>query len=177
MSGGQFVRIELFAIRGPCSLCVEAGKSLRGNLCLGCIFVRRERSILFRRCHTPIRHVLIVFSRCLSISGSEFRSFGNNRGLSAGGKRSRCEHDGEQSDGRHAAPTSYRNPTGNKAGWNSGGTVARRSQAPQQSHDFTMGVIIASQLTTHRAQGTGWPAPEPAARSAVAPRDSSIFCW
>src|SRR5712671_7764974 len=43
MSGGQFVRIEPFAARGLCSFCVEAGKSMRRNPCLGCIFVRRER--------------------------------------------------------------------------------------------------------------------------------------
>ena len=47
MSGGQFVRIELFAVRGPRSLGVEAGKSLRGNLSVGCIFGRRQRRMLF----------------------------------------------------------------------------------------------------------------------------------
>src|SRR5258706_278474 len=53
MSGGQFARIEPFAARGLCSFCVEAGKSMRCNLCLGCIFIR---GMLLRDRHTPIRH-------------------------------------------------------------------------------------------------------------------------
>jgi hypothetical protein len=56
MSGGQFVGIELFTVRGLCSLCVEAGKSMRRNLCLGWIFVRSERGMLSRDRHTPIGH-------------------------------------------------------------------------------------------------------------------------
>ena len=48
MSGGQFVGIEFFAARGPGSFFVEAGKSVRRNLCFGCIFVRRERGMLSR---------------------------------------------------------------------------------------------------------------------------------
>src|SRR5882672_5423889 len=53
MSGCQFARIEPFAARCVCSFCVEAGKSMRPNLCLGCIFVRRERGMLFRDRYTP----------------------------------------------------------------------------------------------------------------------------
>jgi hypothetical protein len=56
MSGGQFVRIEPFAARGVCSFCVEAGKSMRRNLCLCCIFVRRKPGMGFRDRHTPIRY-------------------------------------------------------------------------------------------------------------------------
>ena len=69
MSGGQFVGIEPFTVRGLCSLCVEAGKSMRRNLCLGCIFVRSERGMLSRDRHTPIRHercCSILLQRCLS---------------------------------------------------------------------------------------------------------------
>src|ERR1700719_4054749 len=56
MSGGQFVRIELFAARGLRSFCVEARNSMRCNLCLGCISIRRERGMLLRDRHAPIRH-------------------------------------------------------------------------------------------------------------------------
>ena len=48
MRGGQFVRIELFAARGPRALRVEAGKSLRGHRRGGRIVVPRERGMLFR---------------------------------------------------------------------------------------------------------------------------------
>jgi hypothetical protein len=47
MRGGQIVRIELFAARGLCPLCVEAGNSLRNSLCLGRIVVRREPGVPF----------------------------------------------------------------------------------------------------------------------------------
>ena len=53
MSGGQFVRIELFAARGLRSFCVEARNSMRCNLCLGCISIRRERGMLLRDRHAP----------------------------------------------------------------------------------------------------------------------------
>jgi hypothetical protein len=56
MSRGQFVRIELFTVRGLCSFRVEAGKPGRRNLCLGRLFVRRERGMFFRDRHTPVRH-------------------------------------------------------------------------------------------------------------------------
>ena len=55
MSGGQFVRIELFAARGLCPLCIEAGNSQRSSLCLGRIVVRCERGMLFRGRDTPVR--------------------------------------------------------------------------------------------------------------------------
>src|SRR5258707_15557724 len=67
MSGSQFLRIELLAARRLCSLRVEAGKSMRPNLCLGCIFVRRERGMLFRDRHTRHERCLSILShRCLS---------------------------------------------------------------------------------------------------------------
>jgi len=53
MSGGQIVRIELFAARGLCSLCIEAGNSLRSGLCLGRLVVRRERGMPFYGRDTP----------------------------------------------------------------------------------------------------------------------------
>src|ERR1700716_4301244 len=55
MSGGQFARIEFFAARGPRSLRVEAGNSLRGRLCLPSIFPRRERGMLFYGSDAPVR--------------------------------------------------------------------------------------------------------------------------
>src|SRR5713101_8257593 len=63
MSGGQFVRIEPFAARGLCSFWVEAGKSMRRNPCLGCIFVRRERGMLLRDRHAP--HAAIIENKRL----------------------------------------------------------------------------------------------------------------
>jgi hypothetical protein len=54
MSGGQFLRVELFAARGLRSFCVEAGDSMRRNLCLGCIFVRPKRGMPFRDRHAPV---------------------------------------------------------------------------------------------------------------------------
>ena len=54
MSGSQIVRIELFAARGLLPLCVEAGNSLRGDLCRGRIVVPCERGMLFRGCDTPV---------------------------------------------------------------------------------------------------------------------------
>jgi hypothetical protein len=55
MSGGQIVRIELFAARGLCSLCIEAGNSLRGSLCLGCRVVRCERGVACRKSNSHIQ--------------------------------------------------------------------------------------------------------------------------
>src|SRR6266480_731944 len=55
MSGGQFVGIEPFTVRGLCSFSVEAGKSMRRKLCLGCILVRSVGGMLSRDRHTPIR--------------------------------------------------------------------------------------------------------------------------
>ena len=54
VSGGQFVRIELFAARGLCPLRVEAGDPLRRNLGLGCGFSRRERGMLSHVRDTPV---------------------------------------------------------------------------------------------------------------------------
>ena len=47
MRGGQIVRIELFAARSMCPLCIEAGNSLRSSRCLGRIVVRREPGVPF----------------------------------------------------------------------------------------------------------------------------------
>jgi len=64
-----------------------------------------------------------MFQRRVSVSGNEFRSFGNNKGLSAGRELSRSQHDGKQSDGRHGCTHELPKPTGNKPEWNSGGTM------------------------------------------------------
>ena len=56
MSGGQFLRIEFFAVRGLGTFRVEAGHSMRGNLCLACIPGRRERGMLSRDRDTPGGH-------------------------------------------------------------------------------------------------------------------------
>ena len=72
MSGGQFVRIELFAVRGLRSCCVEAGNPMRRNLCRGCSLVRRDRGMLFSDARMPIRRercLSIVLQRRLSIGG------------------------------------------------------------------------------------------------------------
>src|SRR5258708_3003717 len=47
MGSCQFVRIELLAVCGLCSFCVEPGNSTRHHLSPGCFFVRCEGSMLF----------------------------------------------------------------------------------------------------------------------------------
>ncbi len=101
MSGRQFVRIELLAARGLRALGVEAGKSLRGNLFLGCIFVGRERGVLFRGRYMPVRYRRcrsIVWQRRLSTGGNKFRSLGDDRGLGAGRKQSPSQGDSKRPD-------------------------------------------------------------------------------
>jgi hypothetical protein len=51
MSGGQLLRIESFAARGPRLMPVKTGKSIRATGRLGCLFVgrfARRWSVLFR---------------------------------------------------------------------------------------------------------------------------------
>jgi hypothetical protein len=101
MRGGQFMRVELFAVRGPRSLAVEAGKSLRGDLGVRCIFVGRERRMLSHGRHTvvgPERCRSIVIHRRLSARAKKSGVFGDHGGLRAGGKRRRAEHCGKQSN-------------------------------------------------------------------------------
>jgi hypothetical protein len=101
MSGGHFVRIKPFAARGLCSFGVEAGKSMRRNLRLGRIFVRRERGMLPCVRYTPLRHegcLSIVFQRRLA-AGTQFGFLGDDRGLSAGCKTSRSPDDGKPPNG------------------------------------------------------------------------------
>jgi len=50
VSSGQFVRIELFAARGPYPIRVEAGKAILCILCVDYVFVRRPHRYM------PIRH-------------------------------------------------------------------------------------------------------------------------
>src|SRR5438105_14955319 len=104
MGGGQFARIELFAARGPCSLAVERGKSLRGNtslrgnLCLR-MFVGRKRRVLFHRRHTPVRaerRRSIVLQRRLSTAADKSGISGDDRRLGARRQQSPCESDRQQ---------------------------------------------------------------------------------
>src|SRR5437868_10208913 len=73
MSSGQLEGVEHFPVRRLCSLGVEAGKSMRGNL-------------YFRS---------IVFQWGLA-AGSQFRFFGDNGGLRASSKRSCSQSDDKQ---------------------------------------------------------------------------------
>ena len=105
MRGGQFAAIELFAARGPASLGVEAGNSARGNLRVGCIFLPRERGMLFCGRDTPVCHQRcrsIACRRWLSGVGNKLGIFGDDRRLSAGRKRRRRYGNGKQST--RAAP-------------------------------------------------------------------------
>jgi hypothetical protein len=103
MSGGQIVRIELFAARGLCSLCIEAGNSLRSSLCLGCMVVRRERGMSFCGRDTPVDEECcrsIVLQRRLSTGANKLGISGDDGGrLSAGRKQSPCQSDDKQTDG------------------------------------------------------------------------------
>jgi hypothetical protein len=97
MSGGQIVGVELFAARGLCPLRVEAGNSLRGDLCP--VVMPRERGMPFRGRHTPAGEQgcrLTVLQRRLSTGGSKFRIPGDNGGLGAGRQQAPCQRDGKQ---------------------------------------------------------------------------------
>ena len=99
MSGGQFVRIEFFAARGLCSLGVEACNSLRGRRGPSCIVVSRERGMLSKRRHTPVRRKgcrSVAFQRRLPAAADKSGIFADDRGLGTGRKRRRPESDGNQ---------------------------------------------------------------------------------
>jgi len=191
MSGGHCVRIEFLAARGRLVLRIEAGNTLRGDLCRARIVMPRERRMLSHMCDTPrgeVRCRSLVLPRRLPVRARNF-GLSHRTGLSAGRKRRGGENDHRQSNdmsdtrvrtldermlgtiaGKHVvSPNRAPGPSPTR---NEGRTVAERDQAPALSGDFIRGVLIEPQHAA-RATAAFWPrgiSDQQSLRCAITPR-------